>query len=91
MGTLFCLLLYIHRDLYNIWGVNEKLLTQHISGPVTKYKLLYCMSATRAGLGLGLGVRGGYTLSFADLAKFWGHLHQRLTNIWKASTISDDQ
>ena len=24
-----------------LFGVNEKLLTQHISGPVTKYKLLY--------------------------------------------------
>ena len=23
-----------------LFGVNEKLLTQHISGPVTKYKLL---------------------------------------------------
>ena len=32
-------------------GVNEKLLTQHISGPVTKYK-----SATRVWQGLGLDI-----------------------------------
>ena len=25
---------------WSLFGVNEKLLTQHISGPVTKYKLL---------------------------------------------------
>ena len=36
-----------------LFGVNEKLLTQHISGPVTKYKLL---SSTRVGQGLGLGL-----------------------------------
>ena len=30
------------------FGVNEKLLTQHISGPVTKYKLLYVSNQGRA-------------------------------------------
>ena len=30
-------------------GVNEKLLTQHISGPVTKYKLLCVSNQGRAG------------------------------------------
>ena len=32
-----------------LFGVNEKLLTQHISGPVTKYKLLYVSNQGRAG------------------------------------------
>ena len=31
------------------FGVNEKLLTQHISVPVTKYKLLYVSNQGRAG------------------------------------------
>ena len=31
-----------------LFGVNEKLLTQHISGPVTKYKLLYVSNQGRA-------------------------------------------
>ena len=31
------------------FGVNEKLLTQHISGLVTKYKLLYVINRSRAG------------------------------------------
>ena len=35
-----------------LFGVNEKLLTQHISGPVTKYKLLYVSSQ---GWARGLG------------------------------------
>ena len=30
-------------------GVNEKMLTQHISGLVTKYKLLYVSNQGRAG------------------------------------------
>ena len=46
-----------HRLLF---GVNEKLLTQHILGPVTKYKL--CKSATRVGQGLGPGVGLGLGL-----------------------------
>ena len=32
-----------------LFGVNEKLLTQHISGPVTKYELLYVNNQGRAG------------------------------------------
>ena len=32
-----------------LFGVDEKLLTQHISGPVTKYKLLYVSNQGRAG------------------------------------------
>ena len=41
-----------------LFGVNENLLTQHISGPVTKYELLYASNQGRAlGLGLGLGLR----------------------------------
>ena len=43
-----------------LFGVNEKLLTQHISGPVTKYKLF--KSATRVGQGLGLGLELGLGL-----------------------------
>ena len=40
-----------------LFGVNENLLTQHISGPVTS--ISYCKPVTRVGqrLGLGLGVR----------------------------------
>ena len=30
------------------FGVNEKLLSQHISGPVTNYKLLYVSNRARA-------------------------------------------
>ena len=44
----------------------KKLLTQHISGPVTKYMLLYVSNRGRVGqglrLGLGLGVRDGLGL-----------------------------
>ena len=32
-----------------LFGINEKLLTQNISGPVTKYKLLYISNQGRAG------------------------------------------
>ena len=32
-----------------LFGVNEKMLTQHISGPVTKYKLLYVSNQDGAG------------------------------------------
>ena len=32
-----------------LFGVNEKLLTQHISGLVTKYKLLYVSNQGKAG------------------------------------------
>ena len=32
-----------------LFGVNEKLLTQQILGPVTKYKLLYISNQDRAG------------------------------------------
>ena len=32
-----------------LFGVNEKMLTRHISGPVTKYKLLYVSIQGRAG------------------------------------------
>ena len=32
-----------------LFGVNEKLLTQHISGPITKYRLLYVSNQGRAG------------------------------------------
>ena len=35
--------------LWLLFGVNEKLLTQHILGPVTKYKLLYVSNQGRAG------------------------------------------
>ena len=38
-----------------LFGVNEKLLTPHISGFVTKY-ISCCMSATRVGKGPGLGL-----------------------------------
>ena len=31
-----------------LFGVNEKLLTQHISGPITKYKLFYVSNQGRA-------------------------------------------
>ena len=45
---------------YWVAGVNEKLLTQHFSGLVTKYKLFYVSKQGRAGarfvLGLGLGL-----------------------------------
>ena len=37
---------------HNYWllfGVNEKLLTQHLSGLLTKYKLLYVSNQGRAG------------------------------------------
>ena len=54
-----------------LFGVNEKWLTQHILGPVTKYKL-----ATR-GRALSVGRVRARTLSFADLAKFRDHLHRR--------------
>ena len=37
-----------------LFGVNEKLLTQHISGPVTKYKLSY---VSNKGVGQGARVR----------------------------------
>ena len=40
-----------------LFGVNEKLLTQHISGLLTKYKLLYVSNQGRLGLGLGLRVK----------------------------------
>ena len=40
-----------------LFGVNEKLLTQHISGPVTKYKLLYVSNQGRAGARAWLGLR----------------------------------
>ena len=42
---------YEHAQSKNrlLFGVNEKLLTQHISGPVTKYKLLYVSNQGRAG------------------------------------------
>ena len=33
-----------------MFGVNEKLLTQHISGPVTKYKLLYVSNQGKTGI-----------------------------------------
>ena len=54
---------------YVVIGVNEKLLTRHISGPITKY--ICFKSATRVGqelwlvlglrdrVGLGLGIRLG--------------------------------
>ena len=38
-----------------LFGVNEKLLTQHISGLVTSISC--CMLATRIGQGLGLRIR----------------------------------
>ena len=43
---------YCFVDVVVIWllfGVNEKMLTQHISGPATKYKLLYVSNQHRAG------------------------------------------
>ena len=46
--------LITHPLFCGLFDVNEKLLTQHISGPVIKYK-----SATRIGQGLGLGLRLG--------------------------------
>ena len=46
-----CILLLV--DTFRLlFGVNEKLLIQNISGPVTKY---CCKLATRVGQGLGLG------------------------------------
>ena len=39
-----------------LFGVNEKLLTQHISG-LTKYKLLYVSNQGRLGLGLRVKAR----------------------------------
>ena len=38
-----------------LFGANEQLLTQHISGPIPS--ISYCISATRVGHGLGLGLR----------------------------------
>ena len=40
-----------------LFGVNEKLLTRHISGHVTKYKLLYVSNQGRAGARAWAGVR----------------------------------
>ena len=40
-----------------LFGVNEELLTQHISGLATKYKLLYVSNQVGQGLGLGLRIR----------------------------------
>ena len=69
--------------LWLLFGVNEKLLSQHISGPITKYKLLY-VSNWVAGLGLGLGVRdrerARHCLLVFDLAKVRDHLHRRATH-----------
>ena len=45
-------MLLLHNCLLKIrllFGVNEKLLTQHISGLVNKYKLLYVSNQGRAG------------------------------------------
>ena len=41
-----------------LFGVNEKLLTQHISGPVTKYKLLYVSNQGRARAGARARAKG---------------------------------
>ena len=43
-----------------LFGVNEKLLTQHISGLVTSISC--CKSATRVGHGLGLGLGLGISV-----------------------------
>ena len=43
-----------------LFGVNEKLLTQHISGPIAKYNLL---PATRVGQRLGQGLGLGLMVS----------------------------
>ena len=43
-----CYFLDIHTH-WLLFGVNEKLLTQHISGPITKYRLLYVSNQGRAG------------------------------------------
>ena len=43
--------------LWLLFGVNDKLLTQHILGLLTKYKLLYVSNHGRIGAGLGLGLR----------------------------------
>ena len=41
-----------------LFGVNEKLLTQHISGPVTKYELLYVSNQSRAGARIRTRAKG---------------------------------
>ena len=46
-----------------LFGINEKLLTQHISGPVTKYKLLYVSNRDRAGARDGIGARHCHLLT----------------------------
>ena len=38
-----------HTNCWLLFGVNEKLLTQHTSGLVTKYKLLYVSNQGSAG------------------------------------------
>ena len=48
---------YNYDRIWLLFGVNEILLSQHISGLVTKYKLFYVSSQGRLGLGLGLGLR----------------------------------
>ena len=54
---LYFILFYANSTIYQVsevlsfrllFGVNEKLLIQHISGPVTKYKLLYVSNQGRA-------------------------------------------
>ena len=40
---------YNHDRVWLLFGVNEKLLTQQISGLVTKYELLYVSNQGRAG------------------------------------------
>ena len=39
----------IHAICRLLFGVDEKMLTQHILGPVTKYKLLYVSNQGRVG------------------------------------------
>ena len=63
----------------------KKLLTQHFSGLVTKYKLLY-VSNRGVGQGLGLGLGLGLDIVIYDLAKFRDHSHRRPTGIIRTAT-----
>ena len=59
--TYICIYICHVPKFWLLLGVNKKLLTQHISAPVTRYKLLYVSNQgtarARAWDGLGLRVR----------------------------------
>ena len=51
------LLVIFDHIVWLLFGVHEKLLTQHISGLLTKYKLLYVSNQGRIGARAWTGVR----------------------------------